>query len=69
MFGVSNKIPDQDLEKKILKICKDSDINLSHSHIEDFHRLPLGRNAINTTKRVIVKFVNRKPCLKCNEMQ
>ena len=28
--------------------------------IEGCHRLPLGRNSINTTKRVIVKFVNRK---------
>ena len=28
--------------------------------IEGCHRLPIGRNTTNTTKRVIVKFVNRK---------
>ena len=28
--------------------------------IEGCHRLPLGRNTTSTTKRVIVKFVNRK---------
>ena len=28
--------------------------------IEGCHRLPLGRNTTNTTKRVNVKFVNRK---------
>ena len=27
---------------------------------EGCHRLPIGRNTTNTTKRVIVKFVNRK---------
>ena len=28
--------------------------------IEGCHRLPLGRNTTNITKRVIVRFVNRK---------
>ena len=41
-------------------MCKDSDINISPMDIEGFHRLPIGRNTTNTTKRVIVKFVNRK---------
>ena len=58
--GISNQIPDQDLEKNVIKICKDSDINVSSMDIEGCHRLPLGRNTTNTTKRVIVKFVNRK---------
>ena len=28
--------------------------------IEGYYRLPLGRNTTNTTKQVIIKFVNRK---------
>ena len=58
--GNSNQIPDQDLEENVVKICKDSDINISPMDIGGWHRLPLGRNSTNTTKRVIVKFVNRK---------
>ena len=58
--GISNPIPDQDLEENIVKICKDLDINISRMDIEGCHRLPLGRSTNNTTKRVIVKFVNRK---------
>ena len=57
---ISNQIPDQDLEENVVKICKDSDINISAMDIEGCDRLPLGRNSINTTKRVIVKFVNGK---------
>ena len=58
--GISNQIPDQDLEENVVKICKDSDINISPMDIEGCHRLPLGRNSTNTTKRVITKFVSRK---------
>ena len=58
--GISNDISDQDLEDNIVKICKDSDINISSKDIEGCHRLPLGRYSTNSTKRVIVKFVNRK---------
>ena len=52
--GISNQIPDQDLEKNIIKICKDSDINISPMDIESCHRLPIGRNTTSTTKRVIM---------------
>ena len=55
-----NQIPDQDLEKNIIKICKDSGINISRMDIEVCHRFPLGRNTNSTIKRVIVKFFNRK---------
>ena len=48
--GISNQIPDQDLEENVVKICKDSDINISPMDIEGCHRLPLGRNSTNTTK-------------------
>ena len=56
--GISNQIPYQDLEENVVKICKDSDINISPMDIEGCHRLPLGGNSTTTTKRVIVKFVN-----------
>ena len=58
--GVSNEIPNQDLEENIIKFFKDSDINISHMDIGGSHRLPLGRNTTNTTKQVIVKIVNQK---------
>ena len=57
---ISNQIPDQDLEENVVKICKDSDISISPMDIEGCDKLPLGRNSINTTRRVIVKFVNGK---------
>ena len=41
--GISNDTPDQDLEENIVKIWKDSDINISPMEIEGCHRLPLGR--------------------------
>ena len=58
--GIPNQISDQDLKENIVKICKDSDNNIALMDIEGCHRLPLGRNTTNTTKRVIVKIVNRK---------
>ena len=58
--GIPNQISDQDLKENIVKICKDSDINIALMDIEGCHRLPLGRNTTNTAKRVIVKIVNRK---------
>ena len=48
--GISNQIPDQDLEENVVKICKDLDINISPIDIEDCHRLPLGRNSTNAMK-------------------
>ena len=56
-YEISNQIPDQDLEENV-KIWKDSDINISPIDLEGCHRLPLGRNSINTTKQVIMKFVD-----------
>ena len=58
--GISNEVSDQNLEQTLIGICKDSGIEVNPLDIEGCHRLPLGRNATNTTKRVIVKFVNRK---------
>ena len=58
--GISKEVSDQNPEKTVIGICKNSRIDVNPLDIESYHRLPLGRNAINTTKRVIVKFVNRK---------
>ena len=57
---ISNEASDQNLEETVIGICKDSGIEVNSSDIEGCHRLPLGRNATNTNKRVIMKFVNRK---------
>ena len=46
-----------EIYKKVIQICKDSDIEITFTYIEGCQRLPLGRNATNT---VTVKFVNRK---------
>ena len=48
--GISNQIPDQDLEENVVKICKDSDINISPMDMEGCHRLPIGRISTNTKK-------------------
>ena len=58
--GILNEVSDQNLEETLIGICKDSGIDINILDIEGCHRLPLGRNATKTTKRVIVKFVNRK---------
>ena len=63
--GISNQIPDQDLEENI-KICRDSDINMSPMDTKGCHRLPLGRNYTNTTKPVVMSknkvFVTHSSC-------
>ena len=58
--GIPNDILDNDLEEKVIEICKDSDIVITSSDIEGCHRLPLERNTTSENKRVIVKIVNKK---------
>ena len=58
--GISKEVSDQNLEQTVIGICKDSRIDVNPLDIEDCRRLPLGKNATKTTKRVIVKFLNRK---------
>ena len=41
-------------------MCKESGIDLNSYDIEACHRLPSGRVNTSNSKRVIVKFVNRK---------
>ena len=60
LSGISNEVSDQNLEETVIGICKDSGIDVNSLDIEVCHRLPFGKNATNTNKRVIVKFVNRK---------
>ena len=58
--GISNEVSNQNPEKTVIGICKDPGSDVNSLDIEGCHRLPLGRNATNTNKRVIVKFVNRR---------
>ena len=58
--GIPNDILDNDLEEKVIEICKDSNIVITSSDIEGCHRLPLERNTTSENKRVIVKIVNKK---------
>ena len=57
---IPNTIPDNDLENTVIRICRDSAVEIDPKDIEACHRLPLSRNSIGQDKRVIVKFVNRK---------
>ena len=50
--GISNEC--------VIRIWKDSGIDVNSLDIEGCHRQPLGRNATNTTKRMVAKFLNRK---------
>ena len=57
--GISNEIPDEDPGNNVIKICKKSNI-INPADIESCHHLPVGRNRTSDSKRVIVKFLNRK---------
>ena len=58
--GISNEVSDRNLEQTITGICRDSGIDINPLDIDGCHRLQPERNAINTTKQLIMKFVNRK---------
>ena len=58
--GIPDEILYNNLEDKVINICKDAVIKIGHMDIEGCHRLPLSRNNAGDTKCVIVKFVNRK---------
>ena len=67
--GISNEISDENLEKKVINICKESGIELNPYDIGACHRLPSGCVNTSNSKRMIFKFINRKPleamlCLK-----
>ena len=52
--GISNEVSDENLEKKVLDICKESGIDLNPYDIEACHRLPSGRVSTSNSKRVVV---------------
>ena len=58
--GIPHEILDNNLEDKVIDICKDAGIKIGHIDIQGYHQLPLSRNNAGGTKHVIVKFVNRK---------
>ena len=60
IFGISNEVSDENLEKKVIDICKESGIDLNPYDIEACHRLQSGHVNTSNSKHVIVKFVNRK---------
>ena len=69
--GILNDILDNDLEEKVIEVCKDSDIVITSSDIEACHCLPLGRSITSKNKQIIVRFVSREHselmlCLKKN---
>ena len=63
--GIPHEILDNNLEDKVIDICKDVGIKIGHVDIEGCHRLPLGGNNAGGTKRIVVKFVNRKDVKMC----
>ena len=58
--GIPHEVLDNNLESKVIDISKDAGIEIGHIDIEGCHQLLLSRNNTGGTKRVIVKFVNRK---------
>ena len=60
LSGIPNDIPEDNLEKVVIDICHDSDLEIEPKDIEGCHRLPASRYSRDSNKRVIVKFINRK---------
>ena len=60
LSGISNEISDENLEKKVIDIWKESCINLNPYDIEVCHRIPSRCVNTSNSKRMIVKLVNRK---------
>ena len=58
--NIPNDIPDNQLESKIIQICRESGVEVDHNHIMGCHRLPVSRYSRGDNKTVIVKFINRK---------
>ena len=58
--SIPHEILNNNLEGKVIDICKDAGIEIGHMDIEGCHRLLLSRKNSGGTKRVTVKVVNRK---------
>ena len=58
--NIPSNIPDNQLEDKVIQICRESGVEVDQNGIEGCHRLPASRYSRSDNKRVIVKFVNWK---------
>ena len=58
--SIPDTINEDNLEDKIIKACKDINIDVSEMDIEVCHRLTVRCNPTNARNKVIVKFVNQK---------
>ena len=58
--NIPSNIPDNQLEDKVIQICRESGVEVDQNGIEGCHRLPASRYSRSDNKRVIVKFLNRK---------
>ena len=58
--NIPNDIPDNQLENKVMQICRELGAEVDQNDTEGCHRLPVSRYSRNDNKEVIVKFVNRK---------
>ena len=58
--GIPNEISDQHLEKKVIDLAGTIGVKIEGKDIETCHRLNTTKN--ESTKRTIVRFVNRKHC-------
>ena len=48
--GILNDVLDNNLEEKVIEICKDSDIVITPNDIEGSHYLPLRRKSASENK-------------------
>ena len=60
LSGIPNDIPEDSMEKIVIDICHDPDVEIKPKDIEGCHCLPISRYSRDSNKRVIVTFVNRK---------
>ena len=58
--NIPNNITDNQLEDKVIEICRESVVEIDQNEIEVCHHLPASRYSRSDNKRVIAKFVNRK---------
>ena len=55
--GILDTVPDQNLEQKVIQILDEIDVSVSPNDIEACHRMG---SAVNNSRKIIVRFTNRK---------
>ena len=55
--GILDTVPDQNLEQKVTEILDEIDVSVSPNDIEACHRMG---SSVNNSRRIIVRFTNRK---------